>query len=244
MACWIKPESIDQDKRLFFCNNASDYEYNGFYFNLPLDSNHVGGGFGSGGGTNFGNRRSAYSTYRTLEIDTWHHIAMVIEGPTNMHIYIDCEEVLVTHDGSGDQVVTYNDALGTIGKGWKTTLAPSGKYFQGSIDEFGMWNRALTADDVASLCGGALSTLDPKNEAPISIFPNPSSTEVQIQWNEDSAPVATIEIFDLHGRKIYAASSFSQNNLKLSVENLPSGRYFVKLVDEMGNPMYSSFQKH
>ncbi|HEU0034484.1 MAG TPA: LamG domain-containing protein [Kofleriaceae bacterium] len=80
----------------------------------------------------------------TLVINTWHHLAATWDGTTKI-IYVDGSRA-----GSGPATVMPNNAqLGmTIGQRLSTTMPLT---FTGSIDDLFVFNRALTAAEVAQL---------------------------------------------------------------------------------------------
>lgn len=78
----------------------------------------------------------------TISNNSWHHIAATWDG-TNVHIYIDGVD-----GGANSQTVTptANTASFKIGN------ASIGSYdYVGTVDEVGVWNRALTGAEITSL---------------------------------------------------------------------------------------------
>ncbi|WP_127846316.1 T9SS type A sorting domain-containing protein [Psychroflexus aestuariivivens] len=66
----------------------------------------------------------------------------------------------------------------------------------------------------------------------ISIYPNPSDLEINI---ETLAPIQNIKIYDLHGRIVLSQNNSDSNlNLKLDVSNLSKGIYLIKLETSEG----------
>lgn len=61
---------------------------------------------------------------------------------------------------------------------------------------------------------------------PISIFPNPTNTQVKIK----GAHLEKIECFDIHGKLVFSKSpGFRQNEHTISVSHLPAAIYFIRL---------------
>ncbi|MFD2433132.1 M1 family aminopeptidase [Mesonia maritima] len=72
--------------------------------------------------------------------------------------------------------------------------------------------------------------------AEISLYPNPASSKIYLSIPEN-IQLTTIEIFNTVGQKLETISHPSEN--EISVENYPSGMYFVKLSTSKENKTYS-----
>lgn len=95
--------------------------------------------------------------------DKWHHVALVCEGP-RMVLYLDGKltrgEAIRNagggQDSLGDQAQTASGrALGAAGVfiGACNEGGRPAWHFRGLIDDVRLWGRALSADEVAALCG-------------------------------------------------------------------------------------------
>jgi hypothetical protein len=71
----------------------------------------------------------------------WHHIAAVIDASSGMSLYVD--NALV---GTNAQNYITNSSGRNLNIGTYST-----SYFSGSIDEIGVWSRALSSGEVAQL---------------------------------------------------------------------------------------------
>ena len=112
----------------------------------------TGGGIGHTGPSN---RRSKQGS--SITANTWHHIACVIRSPTDMDLYIDCKNVGGTYCGSGPMAISHTSATGRLGSVLETVGGPQ-TFYWGAMDQFAMWDRALTAADVTKICDGQLET--------------------------------------------------------------------------------------
>lgn len=63
------------------------------------------------------------------------------------------------------------------------------------------------------------------------IFPNPSHKELNISYNEKMVGEINIVVVDLYGQELNLLSLNSPNS-KIDVEDLPSGTYLIKILDE------------
>jgi hypothetical protein len=83
-------------------------------------------------------------------------------------------------------------------------------------------------DFVFSAASGTTSINNNQNEISLSLFPNPSSGMVQINWENNGANITDLVIFDITGKKIQASSLRNQSSISLSIEK--SGMYMVQLL--------------
>jgi len=68
-----------------------------------------------------------------------------------------------------------------------------------------------------------------ESESPVSFFPNPSGGKFTIC---SQIEISSIEIYDLHGARIFAIPSFNKEPLKeIDLSDFPGGVYIVRLND-------------
>ena len=84
------------------------------------------------------------TTTETFPVDTWAHLLISADRDGTVYIYINGVQSSVTASGSATSLDNTGDL--TIGK---VTFFDS--YFDGKISQVGMWNKALTSDEVLSL---------------------------------------------------------------------------------------------
>jgi hypothetical protein len=132
----------------------------------------------------------------------------------------------------------------------------SKRYFKGLIDDIGIWNRALTTQEVTQLFNqnqcftnttvtdtlvinvGQLSYTNPISYANnITIFPNPASTQVNIAFNNISdLNGGSIKIINSIGQQVATTpitTSGTNTTMTLSTWG-GSGLYFVQIVNPQG----------
>lgn len=120
---------------------------------------------GSGGGVNAGSVNSAGSAGSATSTTgftsgAWSHAAAVYTSATSRTAYCN---------GTGASTNTTNIDPGSVSLlkiGARTTGSVTGAFFQGSIAEFGVWNIALSAADVAALAAG----FSPRHVRPQSLI--------------------------------------------------------------------------
>ncbi len=76
----------------------------------------------------------------------------------------------------------------------------------------------------------------PKTTRPdenITLYPNPAKNELNVLFNAD-ADVKIISIYNLIGKAVNVYRLTSNNSAKLDIENMPSGVYFLRMIDSKG----------
>ena len=122
--------------------DAKDGAYFDYFFELnfsSLASGVVNTFYWSVGGT--------YRTYSGLSLkpNQWHHVVLVKTGSGNLgDLYAD-GKLVNTYTGTLSSTPNVSSDL------WISSFRNSGYEFIGSIDEFGIWNRALHANEIQQL---------------------------------------------------------------------------------------------
>ncbi|MDX2432130.1 MAG: T9SS type A sorting domain-containing protein, partial [Bacteroides sp.] len=103
-----------------------------------------------------------------------------------------------------------------------------------SIDEFRMYSRALTAEEIDQIYYeiSGISNLPSiieagdKQDLEYSIYPNPASDKVFIRLSENGNS-HTVSLFDASGRVFKKVDVFKQNEISLDLSGIPEGFYLV-----------------
>ena len=109
-------------------------------------------------------------------------------------------------------------------------------FFGGDLDDIGIWNRALTQQEIVDLFnGGVSSTSQLNSEKTINIYPNPSKGLITIEYvGNSNFDGGSIFVEDILGRNLfhstlsYGLTQFDLNTL------LEKGIYTLKVVDLNG----------
>jgi len=188
-------------------------------------------------------------TGNNLKDNNWHNCVVTYDSNT-FRFYIDGYLIITTN-----LVVSTNGQFNYFGKSNDANTINSG-FFNGIIDDIGIWNRALTPQEINQLytqnqCTtnitvtdtliinvGQLSYSNPITYANnITIYPNPANTQVNISFNN---------ISDLTGGNINIINSLGQQvattPITLSGTNttIPlttwggAGLYFVQILNSQG----------
>ena len=132
ISMWINPSSLDK----FFGGTINSAAQNGIYFYLNTD-----------GTVRFVERTTTSTTLTstdTISINTWNHLVFVRDGSTN-YIYINNGTPVSTSNSNITNSIGF-----TLGRGGEYIPANTA-YYNGSIDQARIFNRALDSGEVTQL---------------------------------------------------------------------------------------------
>jgi hypothetical protein len=109
-------------------------------------------------------------------------------------------------------------------------------FFNGKLDDIGIWNRMLTDGEIAGLYESAsLSVNDPNTNA-ITIGPNPVNEQLTIRMTGDqSSEQASVAIYTLSGQLVLSGelTDFTvSGESELDVRSLANGAYMLRFSGE------------
>lgn len=90
------------------------------------------------------------------------------------------------------------------------------------------------ADVTANPVG--ITEIDAKS---LSLFPNPTTNQIQIKGLDNVNQVETLEIYSIIGKKVLQKPIGQLSDLKVDVRHLDNGVYMVKLFDKTKNLFYT-----
>ena len=180
IAFWFRAEIIKAPDNLILTTCYNRDQYHGLTVFFGSNRHVVGLTIGDGGPTVPEHRRSKVGT-TIIQEGEWYHFAAVIESTEKMTIYINGCDDLGSYSGTGERKIVYNKSPGNIGRA-DSSNDPNDpdQYYKGDLDEFYMWDRALTAEEVALLYLGNMNydielggdkILCEGREYPISVHP-------------------------------------------------------------------------
>ena len=102
----------------------------------------------------------------------------------------------------------------------------SGDYFTGSLDDIGIWNRALTPNEVAILFQSPLESND-FSASKAFVFPNPATSMLQLEVDAQNIGKA-YQIIDELGRTV-CTQVIAATTSEISIATLKTGMYFLKI---------------
>lgn len=111
-----------------------------------------------------------------------------------------------------------------IGKGF------GGGYINANIDDVGIWNRAITSDEVMQLYQSTLGTSTFVSKG-TQVFPNPFTDNINFTFADHNVG-DLYNIYDALGRNVYSGSIESQNTT-INLSTISNGIYFLKINTEV-----------
>src|SRR5690554_873196 len=167
---WIKYDSSDYQDRAVFNTSFEDDISSGVYFNTQISTGNYAINFGDGSPYYNPSARRSYVSNRTIENDEWHNVTVIVKASLDMEIYVDCKESGGTYSGEGGNLF-YSLTAGSIGRNDRN-LGVAANYFKGSLDDFKYWDRALSPDEVYTMCPPLHTSEFSENK--FIVYPNPA----------------------------------------------------------------------
>jgi hypothetical protein len=116
------------------------------------------------------------------------------------------------------------------------SLSGADQYYNGKLDDIGIWNRALTQQEITDLYNATNLGMDNLLGDDLKIYPNPTNDYITI----DAGNLATtigyrIKIEDVHGQEVFQ-SAVNQKQFYVDLSKWSgNGLYFVYLIDPRNN---------
>ncbi len=187
------------------------------------------------GGSNASNRRS-YVSDMVLQTGQWYHVVGIIRSYNDMDIYIDCVQTTGQYSGTGSTSMTYSGSYSSVGAYIGNNSYPGGVFFDGDVDQFVIWNRELTANEILFMCD-SLNTLDTpeilsqsNDNIHLNAYPNPSESNVIISFGK-VLEIPELCIYNTLGELVYSEKSSNVPEIEFNIEKLASGTYIAKITD-------------
>ncbi|MDH7446640.1 LamG domain-containing protein [Aquimarina sp. 2201CG14-23] len=149
IAFWIRYDSQDVSDRDVFNTSFEENRDTGIYYNSQSSTGNYAVNFGDGSNNYLSSTRRTYVADQAIEVNVWHHVAIIITSGTNMDIYIDGVKTSGTYSGSGGDL-EYSNTSGSIGR-HDRSMTETANHFKGALDDFRYWNRELTASEISEL---------------------------------------------------------------------------------------------
>ncbi|MFD0671416.1 LamG-like jellyroll fold domain-containing protein [Cohnella sp. GCM10027633] len=148
IASWVKASSISNWTRIFDIGTGTSS-----YMFLSPQPGAAGLRFAISTGGSGGEQRISSTT--AFPTGVWKHVAVTLSGSTG-RLYVDGVQV-----GTNTSMTLTPSSLGNTTQNWIGRSQFSGDpYFNGQIDDFRIYNRALSATEVATLAGSTTTVTD------------------------------------------------------------------------------------
>ena len=184
-----------------------------------------------------------YGDYLDFSIndDNWHNLIYTYFN-RNEKVYIDGILTMTNYDNT-TEIVNYNSPF-TIG----AKAAPAYDKWNGKLDDIGIWNRALTQEEITSLyladttCQslvintGILSFNPVTYNNTVTIYPNPANDHITIDCgNLANVTGYQIKIVNTLGQEVFSGAMNTQQYVVPLNTWSGTGVYFVKIYDASNN---------
>ncbi len=189
-----------------------------------------------------GNGTSVSFITNQSELGVWSNIVSTYDG-SNIKIYFN--GVLKATQPFSQSMNCPNNNL--VFGSWDNLTAPEVKTRQ--IDDIGIWNRALTHDEIVGLFNaqsntcetlvinsGPLSFNPPTYASTVTIYPNPANDQITIDCgNLANVSGWSIKIVNALGQEVFTGAMNTQQYVVPLNSWSGQGLYFVKIYDASNN---------
>lgn len=164
---------------------------------------------------------------------------------STIHYIYDWSQYIITGDGNVLNTYVNGTLVSTINRNYSCSLVNTnnnlwlGKSYQtqkmkGSLDDIGIWNRALTLQEISTLYSRSIATglYEKTLKNSIQVYPNPSKNKITIS-NADM--INTVKIVNIFGDEILTKTNNSKDYIEIDLSNLKSGIYFAKFINDKEN---------
>jgi len=228
ISIWFKIDSFSSTSSILFANDESDGIYSGFWVGY-LSTGRIGAGYGDGLGQGANHRITKHSN-TLVDASVWHHVVAVFNGLEDIDLYIDCEEDFGYYSGAATNMKNLGHS-GAIGRNFGHRV---NSYHHGEIDDIRLYNRALSAREMAFLCYEVpcydyVSVFDTTN---VMVYNNISVTDTLIIDMKIAGIFNKINIYPNPTREmvyINTGINFKEMN-----------DYTIKIVNSLGQTLFQN----
>ncbi len=244
LSCWSTKQGNNTFQHLITRNYVTQWPNAVGNYALRYENNTVVL-FSSGNMDNITNGILVASPQNNL--NNWNHFVGVFNAANQtMQIYMN-GNIIAT--GPINPNLQNNDSIGNMyfGVEHPTAVLPSGPQFlTGKLDDIGIWNRALTEQEITNLYNsantnecltmvintGALSTTPVTYTSTVSIYPNPANDQITIDCGNLANVVGwNIKITNMLGQEVFNQPMNTQQYVVPLNSWTGQGMYFVKIIN-------------
>lgn len=160
-----------------------------------------------------------FSSQENYFNNNWTFFTFVFDDTNNTYsLYINDVYIL------GGSAYLYTNGYNNLFRIGRNKL---NNYFEGTIDDIGVWNRALTRQEISALYTNSLGVNDFKQITPITIYPNPTKSILNLTANADMIN-SKYTLYDQSG-KILKTDKITDENTTIQLKNFPNGIYLLSV---------------
>lgn len=247
LSCWSLKQGNNTFQHLVTRNYIPVYPNATANYALRFENNSIA--LFSSGNTSQGNGTLVSTSQNNLT--NWNHFVGVFNSVNqNMQIYRNGN--LIASGQTNPNIQNYN-SIGNMyfGVEHPSTVLPSGpQYLNGKLDDIGIWNRALTQEEITGLYNassasecqtlvintGILSFNPVTYTNTVTIYPNPANDHITIDCG-NLANVAgwNIKITNALGQEVFSGAMNTTEYVVPLNSWGGQGLYFVRIYDAQNN---------
>ena len=240
ISIWLKTNDSSLQNQTIFNTEPHTIEY--FSYNYYLSSpNYLNYFLGNGGfrGWDIASNQEFNPFGSVDDFELWNNLTITLTNLTWM-FYLNGE---LSHTFTADaptSSITSNVYFGNA------DISIINDPFFGQLDDIGIWNRALTQEEITNLynsnssneCStlvintGALSTNPVTYNSTVNIYPNPANDQITIDCgNLDNVEGWNIKITNMLGQEVFSQPMNTQQYVIPLNTWTGQGMYFVKIIN-------------
>ena len=222
IATWVNIKTLSVNSRIFDFGDGTDT-----YMALCPDN----GGF-MRYMIKYDDRSYSVDAAVAAPVNQWVHIAVTQKGSV-LTIYLNGEEVgarsvPLKASGMGRTSANY-----LIKSQW-----PNDPYLSCLMDEFRIYNKALSAEEIQELSGvgsGNICLFPREESLRLTVYPNPVQDYLNISAQAEELNIEEVMIYNYTGQIVYTEKMGSgQSDVTVNVNRLPEGMYIIKVNTDKG----------
>ena len=240
LSCWILVDEDHTNGSIYEKWNDSSntpYPYNLRIHDDEIASARYIGGFPQNQTTN----QTVIADKNLLDTDLYNNI-VTIYTPNEIFLYVNGSLVAQIANEMNEGGNTTNNSDITLGR----RISSNNRFFKGNIDDFAIWDRALTEQEIANLytsnssneCStlvintGVSSTSPVTYTSTVNIYPNPANDQITIDCgNLDNVEGWHIKITNTLGQEVFNKPMDTQQYVIPLNTWTGQGMYFVKIIN-------------
>ena len=232
VSCWINSSSINNSNN----NNNNQCVYNtiphnglALSFNWGSSNQYAIWANSNPSNANWDLILNGKST-SNISINNWNHL-VVVKSNATYNFYLN--GVLDNTISTSSNTTSYLCKM-IIGSTDSTVVEET---FIGKIDDFGVWDRALTPNEVTNLYNAVDGINEIQKGDLFSIYPNPASEKLSINFNSKNMEQINnefwVEISSISGKMIKKENYNGKDLMNgMSISDLKSGVYFINIYND------------
>lgn len=167
-----------------------------------------------------GNGGIYYNNSSSLDTLNWYNLIYTHDS-SEVKLYLNGFQVSSI---SSPGLLSFNNL--PLWFGARPNAGGNSAWFSGSLDDIGIWNRALSQQEISDIYNSQSVNLNEiENDPFISIYPNPVNNLLHFVFNVEQN-INRYEIFDITG-KLVLTGAYKSKTADVMIDNLNDGLYIL-----------------